>query len=55
MMTNDVRDSYALWRARALEDADLTEELARVEGNDEEIYERFYRELEFGQRPACAA
>lgn len=48
MMTNDVRDSYALWRARALEDADLAEELARVEGNDEEIYDRFYRELEFG-------
>lgn len=48
MMTKAVEDSYALWRTRAVEDADLTAELESVAGNGEEIYERFYRELEFG-------
>ena len=48
MMTKEVQDSYALWRARAVEDPDLVRELGDVEGRDEEIYDRFYRELEFG-------
>ena len=40
MMTKEVQDSYALWRARAVEDPDLVRELGDVEGRDEEIYDR---------------
>ena len=36
MMTKEVQDSYALWRARAVEDPDLVRELGDVEGRDEE-------------------
>lgn len=43
-----VLEKYDLWLARATEDADLTEELKRIAQDEEEIYEHFYRELEFG-------
>jgi len=36
------------WCNKAIEDKDLTAELTSVKGNDEEIYDRFYRTLEFG-------
>lgn len=36
------------WIQKAVEDKDLTAELESIKGNDEEIYERFYRSLEFG-------
>ncbi|MFI3207233.1 MAG: phospho-sugar mutase, partial [Clostridia bacterium] len=39
---------YLRWLETDLEDKDLTEELLAVKGNDEEINDRFYRELEFG-------
>ncbi len=39
---------YDLWRARALEDPDLTAELAAVQGDAEAVADRFYRDLEFG-------
>ena len=45
---NEIMAKYDLWRARAVEDADVTAELASVEGNDGEIRDRFYRELAFG-------
>ena len=45
---NEIMAKYDLWRARAIEDADVTAELASVEDNDGEIRDRFYRELAFG-------
>ena len=39
---------YNEWLNKAVEDSDLTAELEAVKGNDEEIYDRFYRTLEFG-------
>ncbi|MEG1850045.1 MAG: phospho-sugar mutase, partial [Oscillospiraceae bacterium] len=44
----DAKERYAQWRARELEDEDLTAELAAIEGNETEIYERFYTDLVFG-------
>lgn len=43
-----VSEKYSLWLSSATDDADLTAELDSIAGNEEEIYERFYRELEFG-------
>ena len=39
---------YSLWLEKAVDDPDLIAELKGIEGNDNEIYDRFYRELEFG-------
>lgn len=39
---------YKLWRKQPLEDRDLTEELAAIDGDVEAISDRFYRTLEFG-------
>ena len=39
---------YEQWLANATQDPDLTAELESIKGNDEAIYDRFYRELEFG-------
>ena len=39
---------YEQWCKNAVEDTDLTAELESIKGNDEEIFERFYRTLEFG-------
>ncbi len=36
------------WCTKAVDDKDLSVELNNIKGNDEEIYERFYRTLEFG-------
>lgn len=44
----EIKDAYKLWLEKALEDKDLIEELKEIEGNEKEIYERFYRSLEFG-------
>ena len=38
---------YELWCAQA-QDPEIAAELAAIAGNDEEIFERFYRDLEFG-------
>ena len=38
---------YELWRAQ-VQDPELAAELVAVEGNDAEIMDRFYRDLEFG-------
>lgn len=45
MNTNEL---YSLWKTKATEDNDLIEELSSIEGKEEEIYDRFYRCLEFG-------
>ncbi len=39
---------YAEWLANAVDDESLIPELKEISGNDEDIYERFYRSLEFG-------
>ncbi len=43
-----VSEKYALWLEKAVDDPDLGAELRAMAGNDDEIYEHFYRELEFG-------
>lgn len=48
-MTDEaIRKAYWLWREAAAEDADLSKELAEIDGKEEEIRDRFYRELAFG-------
>ena len=39
---------YKLWLENATEDPDLVEELKAIEGDEEAIKDRFYRDLEFG-------
>ena len=42
------QDEYKRWLAADLEDADLKPELTRIEGNDDEIKDRFAVALKFG-------
>lgn len=44
----DINAQYKLWLEKAVADPNLIEELKTVEGNEEEILDRFYRDLEFG-------
>jgi phosphoglucomutase len=37
-----------LWLEKAVEDPDLIAELQKIKDNDDEVYDRFYRDLEFG-------
>ena len=39
---------YERWLSQPLDDPDLTEELKSIQGQEDEINDRFYRELEFG-------
>ncbi len=41
-------DDYKRWCEAGLEDADLTKELAEIDGNEEEIKDRFAVSLQFG-------
>ena len=41
-------DEYKRWLAADLDDADLKPELAKIEGNDDEIKDRFAVALKFG-------
>ena len=43
-----VKTKYEEWLLKATEDPDLAAELRAVAGSEEEISDRFYRELEFG-------
>ena len=43
-----VQEQYTLWRARAIDDPDLTAELAAIEQDADAISDRFYRDLKFG-------
>ncbi|MGN0468259.1 MAG: phospho-sugar mutase [Acutalibacteraceae bacterium] len=45
---NDIHSLYELWKDKAVGDADLQNELSQVEGNEDEILDRFYKNLEFG-------
>ncbi len=45
---NDINALYSLWKEKAVLDADLQEELNSVEGKEDEILDRFYKNLEFG-------
>lgn len=44
----EINELYKLWLEKADKDPDLKKELLSVEGKDEEISDRFYRDLEFG-------
>lgn len=44
----DINQLYKLWLENAVKDPDLKTELEVIEGKEEEISDRFYRELEFG-------
>lgn len=44
----DYKDLYKKWCQKACEDKDITSELEEIKDNDNEIYERFYKALEFG-------
>lgn len=44
----DINAIYNVWCEKATEDKDLIEELKSIKGNEEEIYEKFYKNLEFG-------
>lgn len=39
---------YQRWLSTPMDDSDLFEELSSIEGNNDEIFDRFYRNLEFG-------
>lgn len=45
---NNVNELYKLWKEKATKDLDLQKELLEVEGKDDEILDRFYKNLEFG-------
>lgn len=44
----NINDSYNIWRESLYFDADTRSELLAVDGNEAEIRDRFYRELDFG-------
>ncbi len=44
----DTKKLYEQWTENAKEDPQLVRELESIKDNDYEIYDRFYRELEFG-------
>lgn len=45
---NDIHMLYDLWRKKATADKDLLPELESIQGNEDEILDRFYKNLEFG-------
>lgn len=45
---NDINALYELWSEKATADADLVSELKAINGNEDEILDRFYKSLEFG-------
>ena len=45
---NDIHALYDLWCEKATADKDLLPELKSVKGNEDEILDRFYKNLEFG-------
>ncbi len=45
---NDINSLYTLWCEKAVKDPDLKAELDSIKGNDDEILDRFYKNLEFG-------
>ncbi len=45
---NNAYELYELWLKNTADNKELHDELVSIDGNNEEIYERFYRSLEFG-------
>lgn len=45
---NDINSLYKLWREKAADDKDLITELNEIDGSEDEILDRFYKNLEFG-------
>lgn len=45
---NDVKMLFDLWLEKTADNPEINAELLAVKGNDEEILDRFYRNLEFG-------
>ena len=46
----DTNKLYELWTENAKEDPELVSELESIKGMDDEIYDRFYRELELDRK-----
>ena len=44
----EIRELYEMWLNNAIDDSDLIAELQSVSGDNDEIRDRFYRELKFG-------
>ena len=44
----NLKELYESWLHKATFDPDLFEELESIKGDDDEIFDRFYKELEFG-------
>ena len=44
----NLKELYESWLHKATFDPDLIEELEAIKGDDDEIFDRFYKELEFG-------
>ncbi len=44
----NINEKYNDWLHKATLDFDLIDELKSIEGNEDEIFDRFYKELEFG-------
>ena len=47
-MNEFTKKAYEIWKNAKLEDEKLTNELLSIEGDEEAVNDRFYRELEFG-------
>ena len=45
---NDINELYDLWLSSAVADKDLILELESINGDEEAILDRFYKNLEFG-------
>ena len=45
---NDINSLYKLWKEKAVNDPDLVSELSEIDGKEDEILDRFYKNLEFG-------
>lgn len=45
---NDIHSLYKIWKEKAVADSDLQAELDEINSNEDEILDRFYKNLEFG-------
>ncbi len=45
---NDIHSLYKLWKEKAAGESDLKAELDKIDGCEDEILDRFYKNLEFG-------
>jgi len=44
----NINELYKLWREKCVDDQALVSELEKIDGNEDEILDRFYKNLEFG-------